>query len=350
MRIEDYCIHEQASLLDAMRAIDAGAASIAVIVDEAGRLLGVATDGDIRRCLLSGVMLDAPVSIAMNRNPIAVPATLPRFHVVEQMRRLRISSIPQLANDGTVIGLHTMLDLVGRPRLPNTAVVMAGGRGTRLGPLTKSTPKPLIEVAGVPIIEWIILGLLESGIENFIVSLGYLGSMIRERLKDGRRLGAHVTYIEEDPAVPRGTAGSLSLLPVELMKEDADPVLVTNGDLIVNYDAAELIQAHKGCDSALTIATRTYSHQIPFGALAINNHGCVMSITEKPTMESTISAGIYIIDPIALKFVPKCGVYSMPDFIQDLLNRDKTVATWGLPGSWQDVGTPAELAKARGQS
>lgn len=345
--LSSYFVAESASIADALRAIDRGAAAIALVTAPDQRLLAVVTDGDIRRALLGGRTLSDPVIEIANKSPLTVPTGLARAHVLDTMRHLRIVSIPSVDERGCVTGLHTMSDLIGRARLPHVAVIMAGGRGTRLREFTKHTPKPLMPVAGRPIIEWIILNLVESGIERVIVSLGYLGDQIEAVLGQGRHLGASITYIREDPHSPLDTAGALALIDQQILPA-GQPLLVSNGDLMVRYDAAELLSVHEAEQSTITVASRSYSHEVPFGVLDTEDDGAVIAIREKPMVELTISSGIYVLSRDALDHLVMGQPCSMPELMQRCLATGERVGTWSLPGEWQDIGTQPDLRRARG--
>ncbi len=345
--LSNFFVDESASIADALRAIDKGAASIAMVTTPERLLLAVVTDGDIRRALLAGRSLTDPVIDIANRSPLTVPTDLARTHVLDQMRHLRIVSVPSVDEKGRVTGLHTMSDLVGRTRLPHVAVIMAGGRGTRLRELTTHMPKPLMPVAGRPIIEWIILNLVESGIERVIVSLGHLGDQIETRVGSGRHLGATVTYVREDADSPLDTAGGLALIDRGYLPDD-QPILVSNGDLMVRYDAAELLAAHQAQQSVVTVASRVYTHEVPFGVLETGDDGGVCAVREKPLMEMLISSGVYVLSLAALDHLLAGEPCSMPELLHRCLDAGQRVGTWSLPGEWQDIGTQPDLRRARG--
>jgi NDP-sugar pyrophosphorylase family protein len=264
------------------------------------------------------------------------------------MRSVRISEVPVVDAEGILVGLHTLSDIVGRPALRNVAVIMAGGKGTRLGELTKDTPKPLMTVADRTIIEWVILGLVDSGITQIFVSVAYLADKIIAHLGNGDRFGCTISYIHEDPASPLNTAGALGLLYERVPQLD-EPIIVTNADLMVQYSAADLLAFHKTQGAALSVAARPYNHQVPFGVLEIGEDRAVAGVVEKPTVEFEISTGIYAVSPQALALVPIGKPYSMPELIQACIGRSLRVAAWPISSDWLDVGTPKDLATAKGQ-
>ncbi|GAB3875577.1 nucleotidyltransferase family protein [Terrabacter terrigena] len=342
------CAPTTATLRDALEVVDRSATLVCLLVDDDMRLAGLLTDGDLRRAVLKGDGLDAPALDHATRSPHFVAAGSPRALVLDLMQALRISAVPELDDDGTLVNLHTLSDVVGSAPLPNVAVVMAGGRGTRLGDLTKDTPKPLMTVAGRSILEWIVLGLVGDGIREVYVSVNYLAEQIEEHLGDGSRLGVAVHYLREDPGLPLGTAGSLTLLR-EQRPDLEHPVLVMNGDLMVEFDAAALLDAHRRTDAAVTMATRTYQHEVPFGVVE-SSGGRVTGVSEKPTLSFDINAAVYAVEPRALAWLPAGRASTMPGLVETCLERDERVTAWPIQSEWIDVGTPKDLARAKGEA
>ncbi|WP_229659821.1 sugar phosphate nucleotidyltransferase [Tersicoccus solisilvae] len=343
------CIGTGATLREALQTIDQGGSSIALVIDDQSRLVGVLTDGDVRRALLAGADLGDPARDVANTTPRTVSPDEGRSRALDLMRSQRITEVPVVDAEGRLQGLHTLTDIVGRKALPNVALIMAGGRGTRLGNLTKDTPKPLMTVADRTIIEWIILGLVDSGITSIYVSVAYLAEKIEAHLGDGSQLGCTITYLHEDPETPLNTAGALGVLHHE-RPDLAEPIIVTNADLMVRYSAADLLAFHAERGATVTVAARPYTHQIPFGVLELEPGRRVREVVEKPTIECEISSGIYAVSPEALAMVPYLTPYSMPDLIQACIASSRTVSAWPIESDWIDVGTPTDLAKAKGQS
>ena len=340
------CAPVTATIRDALEVVDRSATLVCLLVDDQGRLSGLLTDGDLRRAFLKGTGLDDAAIDHATRSPHYVSAGSPRALVLDLMQALRISAVPELSDDGTLVGLHTLSDVVGSAPLPNTAVIMAGGRGTRLGHLTKDTPKPLMTVAGRSILEWIVLGLVGDGIRDIYVSVNYLADQIEEHLGDGARLGCTVRYLREHPDAPLGTAGSLTLLRAE--RPDLDhPILVMNGDLMVEFDATDLLEAHERTDAVVTVATRTYQHEVPFGVVE-SDDGRVTGVSEKPTLSFDINAAVYAVAPRALAWLPEGKASTMPELVEACLERGERVTAWPIQSEWIDVGTPKDLARAKG--
>jgi NDP-sugar pyrophosphorylase family protein len=263
------------------------------------------------------------------------------------MRSLHVEQLPVLDEAGRVVGLQTLWDVVGVRVLPNAAVVMAGGRGSRLGALTQKTPKPLMRVAGRAIIEWIVLNLVSSGIRRLYVSVNYLADQIEAELGDGSRLGCSISYLREDPGSPLGTAGSLSILREQ--EPPAEPVVVMNGDLMVQFDVGDLLDVHAATRSAVTVVTRQYRHEVPFGVVERRTDQGVAGLSEKPVIDLEVNAGIYAVSPEALELVPSATPSTMPELVERCIEKGWPVGAWALSSDWIDVGTPRDLARAQGE-
>jgi dTDP-glucose pyrophosphorylase len=344
----DFVLAEGASLREVMASMDVHGHKATVLVTEQGTIGGLMTDGDVRRALLAGTGLDEPALPHATRNPTSVPQGMDRAHVLDLMRGLHIEQVPVVDGQGRVVGLQTLWDVVGRPVLPNAAVVMAGGRGTRLGALTRQTPKPLMPVAGRPILEWIVLNLVSGGVRDVFVSVNYLAEQVEERLGDGAQLGCRVRYLREDPDLPLGTAGSLAILREQAAPEH--PVVVMNGDLMVQFDVGALLGAHTAGPAAVTVATRPYRHEVPFGVVERGPDRTVGALAEKPVLEVEVNAGIYAVSPSALDLVPVATPSTMPDLVDRCIDNGLTVGAWTLTSEWIDVGTPRDLARAQGEA
>lgn len=347
--LQPFSVPPTATVRDAMTAIGAGGFEVCLVIGADGRLQGLVTDGDLRRALLAGADLYDAVAPFATRRPHVVTEGTTRAHVLDLMRALRITQVPVLTEDGRVVGLHTLSGVVGADPLPQVAVVMAGGKGTRLGALTANRPKPLMMVAGRSILEWIILNLVSGGIRDVYVSVNYLADMVEDHLQDGRHLGCRVHYLREDPEVPLGTAGSLAILR-DSVPDLPEPVLVMNGDLMAQFDVAELVASHQRQGAAVTVASRMYEHAVPFGVIEHDDQGLVAGITEKPTLQMPVNAGIYAIGSAALSLVPAGRPSTLPELVGACLDRGLPVATWTVETDWIDVGTPKDLARAKGQA
>lgn len=328
------------TIRDAMVALDRGGAQIALATDDDDRLVGIATDGDIRRAILAGVDLDDPLVSALTRSFVSVPPGEGRANVLELMRARRIGAIPVLDPAGRTVGLHLLHQFLEPDERTNWAVIMAGGQGIRLRPLTESLPKPMLRVAGRPILERIVLHLVGSGITTVFISVNYLGQLIEEHFGDGSQFGCRIEYLRED--VPLGTAGALGLLP----SPPLEPLILMNGDLVTSADLGGLLQAHDRGRHAATIGVRRYLHSIPFGS--VDRIGdLVQRIDEKPTIELEINSGIYALSPAAVARVVPGRPMMMPGLIDALLESGERVGAFEIEDDWIDVGQRDQLASAR---
>jgi dTDP-glucose pyrophosphorylase len=348
--LEDLVVRPGRTIREVMRTIDEGSEAIALVVAADERLVGTVSDGDIRRALLGGAQLDADVAPFISRDPVTVPDGSDRAAVLDIMRARRLNQIPIVDDAGRLVGLHVLQEIVGGERRPNPALVLAGGRGTRLGQLTASVPKPMLPVAGRPILERIVLHLVGSGIENVYLSVGYLGEQIRRHFGDGSDFGCTITYLEEDPRAPLGTGGPLRGL-LHDGRAPQHPALVMNGDLVTSFSVRSLMERHESAEASMTVAVREYAHDVPFGVVELDERDqtLIASLVEKPRWVGLVSAGIYVVEPDLLHLIPPEGSFPITDLAAICLQRGDRLAGWRLEGDWQDVGRPQELAGARGE-
>ena len=340
--LQDSIIPEAATLRDAMLALDRGARQIVLAVDPAGALVGVATDGDVRRTLLAGAALDRPVAPALTRRFVSVGPLESRASVLDLMRARRIGAIPVIDAEGRPVGLHLLHAFLEPSRRTNWAVIMAGGQGTRLRPLTETIPKPMLKVAGRPILERIVLHLVGHGIKRIFISVNYLADQIETHFGDGHEFGCQIAYLREEQ--PLGTAGALGLLP----ERPTDPILVMNGDLVTNADLGGMLDRHAAGGFVASVGVRRYLHSVPFGCVEVDGDR-VLRWDEKPTIERTVSCGIYALDGRALDDLPSGVASSMPDLIGRLLDRGEPVGAYEIEDDWIDVGQREQLESARGE-
>jgi dTDP-glucose pyrophosphorylase len=339
-RLQACIVPDAGTIRDAMRALDTGADQIALAVDGEGRLVGVVTDGDLRRALLAGSSLDDLVEPVLNRAFVSVGSSEGRPEVLELMRARRIGAIPVLDEDGRPVGLHLLHTFLVPLERTTHAIVMAGGQGVRLRPLTDTVPKPMLRVAGRPILERTILHLVGSGITRISISVNYLGHVIEEHFQDGSRFGARIDYLREDE--PLGTAGALGLLP----EPPTEPVLLMNGDLVTSADVGGLLDAHAASGATATIGIRRYVHAVPFGCVERDGDR-VVRLEEKPAVEREVNSGIYALSPDAVARVKRGVALSMPQLIEGLLDDGRPVGAFEIEDDWIDVGQREQLARAR---
>lgn len=332
-----------ASLLEAMAVIDREGIELVFVAEKGGRVLGTLSDGDVRRAILSGHPLDARGGVrhAMQSKFTSVGPRVGRAEVLDRMRALGISAVPVLGKDGKMEALHHLYELIGASAKPNAAVIMAGGRGTRLGELTATTPKPMLAVAGRPILERLVLQLVGHGIRRIYLAISYLGHVIEEHFGDGSRFGCEIRYLRERH--PLGSGGPLSLVA---RFEKEHPVVVMNGDLVTELDVTRLVRFHDHGRYVATMCLRTHQVQIPFGVAEVRDDE-LLSLREKPREDYLINAGVYVISPELLPLVPKRTEFPMTSLFDLCFARKKRVGAHLLDGDWIDIGHPESLRHAR---
>lgn len=328
------------TLRDAMVALDRGALRVALIVDPVGCLVGVVTDGDVRRALLGGATAEDALSGYMTRAPASIGPHEGRSEALDLMRARSISAVPVLDADRRPVGLHLLHEFLDPVSRSNWAVVMAGGQGTRLRPLTDSVPKPMLRVAGRPILERIVLHLVGIGVPRIFLAIGYLGEVIEAHFGDGSAMGCRIEYLREPS--PLGTAGALGLLP----ETPTRSILVLNGDLVTQADLGGLIDAHDRSGVAATIGVRRYHHSVPFGCVERDGDR-VLALQEKPTIVRDVNAGIYALSPSLIGAIEADVPLSMPDLISVALARGEPIGAFEIEDDWIDVGQREQLDRAR---
>jgi dTDP-glucose pyrophosphorylase len=340
--LDRIAIFESATIRDAMETIDRGAVNIALVVSESGALIGTVTDGNIRRAILGGASLSEPVSVCMHRQFVAVGVASNRTEVLDLMRARSLEQIPILDERGQLLGLHLLREIIGSAPRPNWAVIMAGGRGERLRPLTDNLPKPMVKVAGRPILERIVLHLVGTGIERIFVSVNYKAGVIERHFGDGGAFGCRMDYLREDK--PLGSGGALSLLD----GRPEQPILVMNGDLLSQFDVGRMLEFHIEGMHKLTVGVHEYLHTVPYGVVECAGDR-LTGLREKPVHSCLANTGIYAIEPDLLERVPKDTFFPLPVLIEECLERDESVGAFQITDDWIDVGHPQELKRARGE-
>jgi dTDP-glucose pyrophosphorylase len=337
--LEESLLRSGATIRDAIETIDRSLHKIALIVDERGRLTGTVTDGDIRRALLAGKTTEQSAESIMYREPITAPADGSFAEAERAALRRHIRKVPVLDSDGQVVAIHTV-DVVGSgPLAENEVVLMAGGMGTRLQPLTDKSPKPLLDVGEKPMLETIVDQLVAQGFRKFYFSVRYKAEMVEAHFGDGARWDADFRYLHEE--APLGTAGALSLLPTR----PSLPFIVMNADVLTKVDLMHLLDFHEQCGAVATMCVRAYDYQIPFGVVATDGAN-VLSIEEKPVQNFFVNAGIYAMSPEVLDRVsPQCRL-DMPDLFNGLIDDHRKVSAFPIREYWIDVGRHEDYRRA----
>ncbi|MCW5824501.1 MAG: nucleotidyltransferase family protein [Cyanobacteria bacterium TGS_CYA1] len=329
----------ETTVLDALQVIDSGAVQIALVVDENQKLLGTLTDGDIRRGILAGFPLSVPVKEVMNSKPVVAKADQSSEALAEQMQALELLQLPVVNENGKVIAVRFLKDILKKPHQNNLVVLMAGGFGTRLKPLTNDCPKPMLPVDGKPILHGIIERIANHGFSKFVITVHYKAHQITEYFGNGHKFGVDISYIHEKDAL--GTAGALNLLP-EVPKE---PFFVMNGDLITSVNFKQLLAFHNQQEADATMCVQPYDFRIPFGVVNVDDNS-IKRVEEKPLKSFLVNAGIYVLEPKTLDCLEKRSKLEMPDFFNILIDRGNKAAAFAIHEKWLDIGRPEDFAKA----
>lgn len=338
MKYEDALVGPDATIREVLENINTASTQMALVVDEQGRLLGTATDGDIRRGLLAGLQLHSPVGQCMHRSPVTVGNNVGDTEIIAILRKAEVRHVPLVDAAGRVVGLKVLDDLLRARRRENAVVLMAGGLGSRLGELTRNTPKPMLRIGGRPILEHIVLRMIDQGFHSFWLAVNYKAEVIEQYFGDGAGLGCEINYIREKQRL--GTAGALSLLPSPSL-----PVLVANGDLVTNVDFAALVDFHEKRDAEATMAVRPHEVVVPYGVIEVDDDQFV-AVREKPTFQHTIAAGIYVLSPSAITTLPRDTFLDMPQVFSGLVDNGRKALIYRMGDYWIDVGHPPDLQRA----
>jgi len=326
---------------DAIEKMDIHGTQIALVVDKQDHLLGTVTDGDVRRALLSGVSLSSKIEGVMNTRPTVAHKKQSRRSILALMRNKTLFQMPVVDDEGVVVGLEVLKKLLGKPR-NNWVLLMAGGLGARLRPLTDSCPKPMLHVGGKPILETILENFIEQGFRRFYFSVNFMAERIVDHFGDGSEWGVEIVYLREKDRL--GTAGALSLIP----KLPAEPILVMNGDLLTQVNFNHLMDFHTKHKSVATMAVREYEFQVPYGVVNLDSPR-ILRIDEKPTHHFFINAGIYVLKPEVISLVPKGTHFDMTTLFDQLIEQKRPTAAFPILESWLDVGRLDDFERAHAE-
>lgn len=337
---QDSIVSPQTSLKDAIARMNASALQVGLVLNTNQNLAGILTDGDVRRAILAGISLDIDVSEVMNPNPTTISLLASRTDMLALMRRKVIHHLPIVDEKDRVVGLATLDDLIGAVERPNWVVLMAGGLGTRLRPLTKECPKPMLAVGGKPILDIIIKSFASQGFKNIFISVNYKAEMIEDYFQGGEQWGVNLTYLHEQKRL--GTAGALSLLP----KKPKEPIIVMNADLLTQMSFDSLLLFHQSENSLATMAVREYDFQVPYGVVRVDETR-IQEIEEKPVQRFFVNAGIYALSPEALDLLPEDTFFDMPTLFEELIAAGQCTTAYPLQEYWLDIGRLEEFERAQ---
>lgn len=331
-----FMISDDVSIKEAIRAINDGGIKMVLVIDVNSALVGTISDGDIRRAILNGLSLADGVGNVIHRNPLVATRDTQIKKVLALMEEFKVSYIPILDHDKKVIGMHSREELNARLPINNIMIIMAGGMGKRMLPFTEKTPKPMLSVAGKPMLEHILIKAKSQGFNNFIISINHLGKIIEDYFGDGKAFGVSIKYIKEVEFL--GTAGALSLIDEKI----EEPFIVTNGDVICDLNYKSLLEHHIDSGLEATMAVRLHEIQHPFGVVELEEDR-IIGFKEKPVIQHYVNAGIYALNPSTLSSLGSNEYCDMPSLFE--LTREKcgNIGAYLIHEPWFDVGRPDDL-------
>ena len=335
-------INEEGNIREVISTIEEGGLRIAIVTDKENKLVGIVCDGDIRRGLLRGLSLESSIESIIERNCLKVTTNVSKKEISRMIRENAISQIPIVSNSNELIGLEISEDLLPTSSellIPNYALLMAGGRGKRLQPITNDCPKPLLPINGKPILEIILEQCIDSGIRNFYISVHYLAEKIINYFEDGSKWNVNIKYLEEKK--PLGTAGALKLLPENLQH----PVMVINGDLLTKTNFQDVLKYHSLNSADITICAREHLLNSPYGVIEVDGIS-FKSMIEKPSFRQLVNAGIYVLNPTILNLINSDEYLDMPQLIKISKEVSMKIIVYPVHEYWLDIGKPETLNKA----
>lgn len=332
-------LNQSSTIKEALKIIDGGALQIALVINDDDLLIGTITDGDVRRGLLSGLDLDSSIESIVFKTPTIAKISDTKEEILKLALAKKLHQIPIVDESGKILGIQEIEELIKPKEKTNRVVLMVGGLGTRLRPLTENTPKPMLEVGKKPILQTIVEKFAEYGYTNIVMCVNYKSHIIQDYFGNGTKFGVNIEYVIEEQRM--GTAGALSLLK----HKPLEPFFVMNGDLLTNVNFEHLHNYHVSNKAIGTMCVREYDFQVPYGVVSIEG-GKILSIEEKPTHKFFVSAGIYMLSPEALEYIPQNQFYDMPMFFEKIIGAKKNAISFPLREYWLDIGRVEEYKKA----
>ncbi|BAK70339.1 nucleotidyltransferase family protein [Aliarcobacter butzleri] len=337
--IDNIKLNINSTIKEALKIIDYGALQIALVVNENDILLGTLTDGDIRRGLLKGLDLNSSIESIIFKTPTIAKISETKEEILKLALSKKLHQIPIVDERGKILGIQEIEELIKPKDKTNKVILMVGGLGTRLRPLTENTPKPMLKVGNKPILQTIVEKFAEYGYTNIIMCVNYKSHMIQDYFGDGKEFGVNIEYVLENQRM--GTAGALSLLK----DKPNEPFFVMNGDLLTNINFEHLHNYHIATNSIGTMCVREYDFQVPYGVVNIKDSK-IISIEEKPTHKFFVSAGIYMLSQEVLEYIPENQFYDMPTLFEKIISKGKNTISFPLREYWLDIGRIEEYKKA----
>lgn len=335
-------LNKSFTIKDALRVIDKGAMRIAIVLDEDEKVIGTLSDGDIRRGLLKGLSLEDNIENIYYKEPTLANVNDSKELIIQKAIRQQIYQIPIVDNDGKLVKIEEISNLLKTNAKNNRVVLMAGGLGTRLRPLTEDLPKPLLKVGNKPILETIIESFAKYGFVNITISVNYKADMIKEYFGDGTNFGVNIDYVEESKRL--GTAGALSLIK----ERPQEPFFVMNADLLTNVNFEHLLDFHIMEHSVATMCVREFDYQVPYGVIKMDGSK-IVSIKEKPVHKFFVNAGIYTLSPQVFEYIPKGDFYDMPSLFDDIIKDKLKSISFPIHEYWLDIGRMSDFERAQNE-
>lgn len=332
-------VHLPATIREAAESLERSSVQLVLVTTEDNKLMGVMNDGDIRRGLLKGKTLDSPVESVMVTEYTFIQEGCSQAVALATMREKEIRQLPVLDETGKLVDLKVLMDMAIPPRRDNWVVLMAGGLGQRLRPLTEDCPKPLLSVGGKPLLETILNQFIEHGFHRFYISVNYRAEMIEEYFGDGSRLGITIRYLREDQQL--GTAGALGLIT----EPPQEPIFVMNGDVLTSVDFPGMLDFHLARGAHATMAVRNFEMQVPYGVVEVDDHE-IVNLSEKPVHQFFVNAGIYVLSPSSVLSIPKNEYLDMPTLFTQLKKTGNPTAAFPIHEYWMDIGRKQDFDQA----
>lgn len=328
------------TIKQAMKAINDSTLEVVLVADDAGKMIGIATDGDIRRAIINDATLDTPIREIMNTDFVAMQVGTPIKQITKLMKNKYIKLLPILDQQGKIFDVISLKDIWHRVSKENKVILMAGGLGTRLRPLTDDVPKPMLNVGGKPILELIINRFKQYGYSDIIITLNYKGDLIEKYFQDGSDFDVNIDYVAERKRL--GTAGAIKLAKKFLNDK---PFFVMNSDLLTKVNFERLMEDHISNKNELTVAVKPYDFTIPYGVVNLHN-GQIKALQEKPSHSCIVSAGIYCLNPSVIDLIPDDTYCDITEIISQLIQHGKSVGSYMINEYWMDIGTLDDYDKA----
>ncbi|KAF1082722.1 MAG: D-arabinose-5-phosphate isomerase [Candidatus Rifleibacterium amylolyticum] len=341
-RLDAVIINPCLEIVDALKVLDRSGIGILLLCGEDRVLRGIITDGDIRRAMMKGISFSSKCETIANKKPVIAPVNIELQNALQLMdfaKDFILNHLPLVDENNRIVGLLLRSDIAKSEKLALNAVVMAGGFGSRLRPLTENIPKPMLQVGNRPLLETVLKQLKDIGIDKAHITTHYKPEVIRKYFGNGKEIGIDISYINEEQ--PLGTAGSLA----SISAADNKPFLVTNGDILTKVNYHAMFEFHKRQRADLTVAMRNHEINFPYGILECCDFK-IKSVEEKPLLSFLVNAGIYIVEPSVLDLIPKKTVFHMTDLIKLLIEQDRNVVGFPIHEYWLDIGKPADYSKA----